>query len=143
LQNNNIYPVAYFFAYAKYINILFIYFRHTMTHDDEIKDDEKEEMAESDEETTEGEVEIPEGEIHEDVEKEVDFATTSSSFSDEESGEDEDPHESFDSGKKAKAPDAKIDLYGVGAPSGFEEEEDFLGDDEEEEEEYADDSNAF
>jgi hypothetical protein len=105
--------------------------------DEETKDDADIE----DKDIGAGEIEVPEGELHD--EKEPDFTANvaSSSFADEVGEDEEDPYESFN-GPVAKD-DSQLDPYGVGAPSGFanEDDEDFL---EEEEEEVADtDSNAF
>jgi hypothetical protein len=72
------------------------------------------------------EIELPEG-----VEGEADFAIGSpvAAF-DDELGEDEDPHSSFDV-PAVVGEDPNLDPYGVGAPAGF--------DDDEEEEDIEDD----
>lgn len=108
-----------------------------MVHDDdeEVKDDA--ELGEG-----EAELEIPEGGLPEEDEKIDLTAVASSSFSDDlADGEEEDPHEAAFN-KPLATDDSQLDPYGVGAPSGFgdeEEEEDYLGEDEE----LSDDSNAF
>ncbi len=107
--------------------------------DDEVRD----ESEELDEHEGSDDIEIPEGEIHaeEGEEKEEDFAATSSSFNDEIGEDEEDPHEAAFSPAKV-IDDSQLDPYGVGAPSGFNEEddeEDLFEDDEE----YSDDTNAF
>ncbi len=72
------------------------------------------------------EIEIPEG-----ADGEVDFPIGSpvAAF-DDELGEDEDPHSSFDA-PAVVGEDPHLDPYGVGAPAGFEddEEEDEIEDD--------------
>ncbi|MBU3668755.1 MAG: hypothetical protein FGM57_02170 [Candidatus Taylorbacteria bacterium] len=108
-------------------------------------DDDKIEEGELNEDTEHEEIDIPEGEIPEEGELEEDkvdlTSVASSSFSDDIGEDEEDPHEAaFNSAKSVD--ESQLDPYGVGAPSGFgdDEEEDYFGDDEEE---LSDDSNAF
>lgn len=77
------------------------------------------------------EIEIPETGIPDDTDEKDDFAPTSSSFTDEIGEDEEDPHEAAFSPKKV-VDDSQLDPYGVGAPSGFDEEDDYSEDEEEE-----------
>ncbi len=111
--------------------------------DEEVLDDP---LAEEGEETENDDVIVPDealiGEEKDDTDTDFAVSATSTSFADDVGDDEEDPHEAaFNSASKKD--DSQLDPYGVGAPSGFDDEEDdYLGDDEEDEL-IEEDSNAF
>ncbi len=110
-----------------------------MSQDDEEVKDDAVDTEEHEHDPDLEDMEIPEGELHEHDDKEIDVVANvaSSSFSDDEEVDEEDPYDSFNKSHSSGTKDSsQLDPYGVGAPAGFggEDEEDFLGDDEEEEE---------